>query len=162
LHNVIAISIILICSSQNFFFGQQTNHSLEMPRNQATAPPQQEEEEVIDLTGADDEEPPQASPPGPIRRSRRLAVKRPTPYSRTKRGKAMSDPKPEPEHDSSMVTLTCSICMDSILNRNPVSTVCGHLFCKECLELSLKCTKKTCPLCRTKLTGKAPFHSIHL
>jgi SNF2 family DNA or RNA helicase len=43
----------------------------------------------------------------------------------------------------------CSICMEQF--NNPVLTVCGHLFCCECLKASLN-IKKTCPTCRKDLT----------
>jgi SWI/SNF-related matrix-associated actin-dependent regulator of chromatin subfamily A3 len=46
---------------------------------------------------------------------------------------------------------TCSICIDQITN--PTLTACGHLFCYTCLRLCLN-NKKTCPLCKTDLTGK--------
>jgi len=45
----------------------------------------------------------------------------------------------------------CSICLDPI--DNPTLTACGHLFCYECLKISLT-DKKKCPMCKTDLTGK--------
>jgi DNA repair protein RAD5 len=45
----------------------------------------------------------------------------------------------------------CSICMDQI--NNPTLTSCGHLFCYDCLKLSLS-FKKICPLCKSNLNGK--------
>ena len=45
----------------------------------------------------------------------------------------------------------CSICMDCLVN--PTLTLCGHLFCYECLKMCLD-DKKRCPMCKTDLTGK--------
>ena len=45
----------------------------------------------------------------------------------------------------------CKICYCEI--ENLALTVCGHKFCFECLEESLK-IKKSCPICRADLKGK--------
>jgi len=59
------------------------------------------------------------------------------------------------------IALTCPVCLESIVKRTPVSTTCGHLFCRACLVAAIK-NSKICPMCRGKLTGKAPFHNVHL
>lgn len=41
--------------------------------------------------------------------------------------------------------LSCPICISQLTA--PVSTMCGHVFCKECLAQWLKTTKK-CPVCK--------------
>lgn len=45
----------------------------------------------------------------------------------------------------------CSICFEQL--NNPSLTSCGHLFCKDCLDMCLQ-FKKSCPMCKTDLTGK--------
>ena len=45
----------------------------------------------------------------------------------------------------------CSICFDTL--SNPSLTSCGHIFCKECLEMCLQ-VKKECPMCKADLNGK--------
>jgi SWI/SNF-related matrix-associated actin-dependent regulator of chromatin subfamily A3 len=45
----------------------------------------------------------------------------------------------------------CSICFDTL--SNPSLTPCGHIFCKECLEMCLQ-VKKSCPMCKADLAGK--------
>ena len=45
--------------------------------------------------------------------------------------------------------LTCSICMDVF--EDPVTTVCGHTFCKKCLDINCQYYQGECPLCRTLL-----------
>jgi SNF2 family DNA or RNA helicase len=45
----------------------------------------------------------------------------------------------------------CSICLDCI--DQPTLTICGHLFCYNCLKLCLD-KNKLCPLCKTNLEGK--------
>ncbi|XP_073331262.1 E3 ubiquitin-protein ligase TRIM21-like [Pagrus major] len=42
--------------------------------------------------------------------------------------------------------LTCSICMDPF--KDPVTTGCGHSFCKDCLDRSLRLNVRMCPLCK--------------
>uniref|UniRef100_A0A3B4UTG3 RING-type domain-containing protein n=1 Tax=Seriola dumerili TaxID=41447 RepID=A0A3B4UTG3_SERDU len=42
--------------------------------------------------------------------------------------------------------LTCSICMDTF--QDPVTTDCGHSFCKKCLSLNFNYTDRVCPLCK--------------
>jgi Ring finger domain len=59
------------------------------------------------------------------------------------------------------VKITCPICLESVVKRNPVSTICGHIFCKSCITVSLN-TLKECPMCKKRLTGRAPFHEIYL
>jgi SNF2 family DNA or RNA helicase len=44
----------------------------------------------------------------------------------------------------------CSVCLDKIENR--VMTKCGHMFCKDCLDMCLQ-VKKTCPYCKNDLKG---------
>lgn len=46
--------------------------------------------------------------------------------------------------------ITCVICMDVIGAKNMASTVCGHVFCHECITEALKASKK-CPTCRKTL-----------
>lgn len=40
----------------------------------------------------------------------------------------------------------CSICLQNIVGREPVSTKCGHIFCKECISRFIQ-EKKKCPNC---------------
>lgn len=42
--------------------------------------------------------------------------------------------------------LICSICMDVF--HNPVTTGCGHTFCKHCLRCNFKYNDRVCPLCK--------------
>jgi Zinc finger, C3HC4 type (RING finger) len=55
--------------------------------------------------------------------------------------------------------VSCPICLESILGRNPVSTNCGHMFCEDCIKASLRIGKK-CPMCKKNLPGRTPFHKI--
>ena len=42
----------------------------------------------------------------------------------------------------------CAVCLDKL--RDPVTTVCNHVFCEQCLEQSTA-VNPTCPICRTHL-----------
>ena len=42
--------------------------------------------------------------------------------------------------------MECSICLQSVVEREPVTTKCGHLFCNECIKRSIEINQK-CPNC---------------
>ncbi|KAL7843046.1 hypothetical protein AOLI_G00245580 [Acnodon oligacanthus] len=51
----------------------------------------------------------------------------------------------------------CPICMDKFTGKQKLK--CGHEFCKECLEASVKCMGEICPVCKNvfgKLMGNQP------
>lgn len=61
---------------------------------------------------------------------------------------------------------SCPICMESLSecksNNKPIwITPCGHLFCKPCLQASLKHAKNVCPSCRKKITW-AKTHQVFM
>ncbi|RWS08056.1 E3 ubiquitin-protein ligase RNF4-like protein [Dinothrombium tinctorium] len=41
-----------------------------------------------------------------------------------------------------------------------MSTICGHLFCENCIRTSIR-TKKECPTCRRRLTARG-IHPIFI
>lgn len=70
--------------------------------------------------------------------------------------------QPKKKLDSSdEIKYRCPVCLDSIKNRKPVSTQCGHVFCEECIQAAFGATKK-CPMCQKKLNSKFPFHRIFI
>lgn len=79
---------------------------------------------------------------GPIRQSRR-SPRQSTPYMNTRStsssskastssttAKAMSPDNSRDDVATQKISFDCPICLDSIVGKEPVSTVCGHLFCK--------------------------------
>ncbi|XP_053272637.1 uncharacterized protein LOC128430562 [Pleuronectes platessa] len=54
--------------------------------------------------------------------------------------------------------LTCSICMDVFVD--PVTTACGHTFCKKCLDFNCKYRNSECPLCRTFLMNTGAVNIV--
>ncbi|XP_055314186.1 uncharacterized protein LOC129575188 isoform X2 [Sitodiplosis mosellana] len=44
----------------------------------------------------------------------------------------------------------CPICLESLLDLMAVSLKCGHIYCKACVDNSIR-AKKQCPICRTKV-----------
>ncbi|GAA6222708.1 E3 ubiquitin-protein ligase TRIM39-like isoform X1 [Lates japonicus] len=46
--------------------------------------------------------------------------------------------------------LTCSICMETF--EDPVTTACGHSFCKKCLNFNFRYNDRVCPLCKNPLS----------
>lgn len=54
---------------------------------------------------------------------------------------------------------SCSICLCSF--EDLVITECGHFFCKECIQCSLKMSNSNCPICREKLNLKQ-IHPIEM
>ncbi|XP_024535253.1 uncharacterized RING finger protein C548.05c-like [Selaginella moellendorffii] len=78
-------------------------------------------------------------------------------------GEAITETKKrrKPSADDSLsagVRLTCIICMDAM--KEETSTICGHIFCKECILVAIQ-ARKACPTCRRKLTSK-DIHRIYL
>ncbi|KQK01087.1 E3 ubiquitin-protein ligase RNF4 isoform X2 [Brachypodium distachyon] len=55
-------------------------------------------------------------------------------------------------------TYTCPVCWGELVE--PSSTICGHIFCTDCIKQSLEFQKK-CPTCR-KILRKNNFHRIYL
>lgn len=53
----------------------------------------------------------------------------------------------------------CAICLENIQLRQPTSTICGHMFCRNCITQAIDITKR-CPICKRKLTRKQ-IHSIY-
>lgn len=52
---------------------------------------------------------------------------------------------------SSDALYKCPVCMDDVRQREPNTTRCGHIFCKECIVTAVQSTHK-CPLCNKKIT----------
>eukprot|EP01038_Epipyxis_sp_PR26KG_P015001 gene15001-20180_t len=46
----------------------------------------------------------------------------------------------------------CSVCLDSVKNKDPVVTQCGHLYCWSCLYRWLNTNHTTCPVCKAGVT----------
>nr|ACQ58295.1 RING finger protein 4 [Anoplopoma fimbria] len=66
---------------------------------------------------------------------------------------------------STPVTISCPVCLDSYSEivesgRLVVSTICGHVFCSQCLRDALK-SSHTCPTCRKRLTHRQ-YHPLYI
>lgn len=55
--------------------------------------------------------------------------------------------------------LSCPICMGEL--QESVSTMCGHIFCRNCLQTWLKQKPQKCPLCKAG-GAKVKFHPIYI
>lgn len=49
------------------------------------------------------------------------------------------------------IIFKCPICMDPLVEE--MSTMCGHIFCKECISASIAAQGK-CPICRENVAKK--------
>lgn len=56
--------------------------------------------------------------------------------------------------------ITCPICLDTVLNKRPMSTFCGHIFCYNCITTEIRIRKK-CPNCKQPLNAKK-IHPIFI
>jgi hypothetical protein len=60
-------------------------------------------------------------------------------------------------------TLRCAICLSSFSVGIELSaTICGHIFCQDCIGSALKQGKKVCPICRKDLKGKTAVHRLYI
>lgn len=67
-----------------------------------------------------------------------------------------SDPGPP-------TAIRCAICLSSFSKDVELSaTVCGHIFCQDCIGAALKKGKKVCPVCRKDLKGKTAVHRLYI
>lgn len=56
---------------------------------------------------------------------------------------------------------TCPICFEKLGGEVlPMTTICGHIFCKKCITRAVK-TSKRCPTCRKNVTIKK-IHAVYL
>ena len=69
-----------------------------------------------------------------------------------------------------LLKLDCPVCMESFLSiikkgNKVMATICGHVFCQECLFTAVK-TNRKCPSCREILHLNSKFktyaHRLHL
>uniref|UniRef100_A0A1B0G8C1 RING-type domain-containing protein n=1 Tax=Glossina morsitans morsitans TaxID=37546 RepID=A0A1B0G8C1_GLOMM len=44
----------------------------------------------------------------------------------------------------------CPICLESVVEREPTSTMCGHVFCKSCIRQALTFNRR-CPICKAEV-----------
>ncbi|XP_039484695.1 putative protein TPRXL [Drosophila santomea] len=58
----------------------------------------------------------------------------------------------------SYMPYNCPVCLEDVREREPVSTTCGHVFCKDCIERAVA-TGRMCPLCGV---DEPEFHRIFL
>ena len=54
----------------------------------------------------------------------------------------------------------CPICMDNLIDKNPTSTICGHIFCADCIRISIS-TRQKCPIC-SKFLKPEQTHRVFL
>ncbi|PWA94654.1 zinc finger, RING/FYVE/PHD-type [Artemisia annua] len=66
----------------------------------------------------------------------------------------VAPPPPPPPPPVPEPVFNCPICLGPFVDS--VTTKCGHIFCKTCIEASIK-AKPSCPTCRRKLTMKNFF-----
>lgn len=64
----------------------------------------------------------------------------------------------EEEAKEKEATFTCAVCWCPL--KEETSTICGHIFCSECIRTAIKAQKK-CPTCRRKLTRRN-IHRVYL
>lgn len=79
----------------------------------------------------------------PIRRPVAAPVPIPVPQ--------VEEPEEEPGKRVVLSEVKCPVCFDPVTT--PASTICGHIFCFNCIKLSQQ-AQKQCPVCRTKLNPK--------
>ncbi|KAL7023274.1 hypothetical protein ACKWTF_012543 [Chironomus riparius] len=133
---------------------------------QALVVPRRLRNEVIDITDSPGIE---ISHAGPVRRRRSRVNVTENPVAPSPQRPTTSTPNARQQlnlddslNDSQpKITLTCPICLDTVVNRTPVSTLCGHIFCQTCIVQALGNAKK-CPMCKKALNARKPYFNIFL
>jgi hypothetical protein len=70
---------------------------------------------------------------------------------------------PQENNSEEPTALRCAICLSSFSKGIELSaTVCGHIFCQDCIDAALKQGKKVCPICRKDLKGKTAVHRLYI
>lgn len=59
-----------------------------------------------------------------------------------------------PEIESRTIQLECALCFENMATKNVSSVPCGHIFCLECIEKSLK-RSESCPSCRMPTNARS-------
>ncbi|KAH9645811.1 hypothetical protein HF086_012538 [Spodoptera exigua] len=68
-------------------------------------------------------------------------------------------PSPEPKRSLG----DCPICLDSLASNGIASTLCGHVFCVNCIKTAIRQNGKKCPTCRKALKGpNGGYHLLYL
>lgn len=65
------------------------------------------------------------------------------------------------EDSSNRISIPCPICFDSVIGKTPVSTACGHIFCKACINKAIENKPSKCPMCK-KAVKAGSVHQIFL
>ncbi|CAB3251867.1 unnamed protein product [Arctia plantaginis] len=60
-----------------------------------------------------------------------------------------------------LLRIRCPICFNNLAKGTVVSTKCGHVFCRHCLQKAL-IQNPICPMCRKRLAGFQGYHSLYL
>uniref|UniRef100_A0A1Q3F2H2 Putative e3 ubiquitin ligase n=1 Tax=Culex tarsalis TaxID=7177 RepID=A0A1Q3F2H2_CULTA len=126
---------------------------------------------VVDLITLDDTIAEQAAPPPPPSRRRSPDMAGsiihtvehrdddPPTAKRAKSSEPDLDLSQNSDSGAPARSVICPICYDSIFKKQASSTVCGHLFCFECIKQEIQLRHK-CPLCKRKL-GRSQIHPIY-
>lgn len=63
--------------------------------------------------------------------------------------------------DRKYLMLRCPICLDNLHVKAAVSTKCGHVFCRNCLQRALALSPY-CPACRKTALQFQGYHALYL
>ncbi|CAG9585721.1 unnamed protein product [Danaus chrysippus] len=57
--------------------------------------------------------------------------------------------------------IKCPICFNNLGKESISSTICGHVFCTNCLLTAIR-VRAVCPTCRRSLKGNKAHHLLYL
>lgn len=57
------------------------------------------------------------------------------------------------EDDENVVKFTCIICLETTKKMEQFSTICGHVFCGQCIKTEISLRQK-CPMCKNDLVER--------
>lgn len=100
---------------------------------------------------------------GPTAQANRYVAPAPAPPRVSSNLLAQIQSLAEEEKETKRVELRCAICLSLASEGTELSsTICGHIFCAECIQAALKAPGgKKCPVCRKSLAGKNSIHRLY-
>lgn len=70
----------------------------------------------------------------------------------------------EESESNDAVGSRCPVCLENVIDKSPLSTNCGHIFCENCLIGCLRHDEeeRKCPVCKKRISKKKGYRRIYI